>query len=540
MHILKTAITIVTTLIVPCLAQSQSAMLSVTVHEPNDSASVPCRAWVTAAGQQLYKPLTKSCTPYEKDQSFSCDGYFVMTVPPGEITIHLERGKEYLPLEKAVFVKPNQTTHVELTLERWINMAQRGWYSCDIHCHFGVDNLTILRQSALADDINFQPVLTFWNHQKNIWTRGVTRPDTWPQWPLGPAFYADAEHLITLRNQEIERIGGQPFESLGALHLLGLADPLEVPPAKSPYPCDATLGQKAKDTSPHCVIDTDKPIWAQNVVGVALGLFDSVQLCHNHYHRNATLSICCGMVRIDPGLQGDPDELFHSTNLAYYRFLNCGFKLAATGGTAMGVMPAPLGYNRTYAKLAGPLTEANYLQAIRAGRTFATSGPMLILTVNGLDTGSTIEYSTKKPQPVAAKAQLHSIQPVDSLEVIHNGKVVKTISLKDKIPSPILEQQIDFSLTPQHSGWLAARAIFTAPDGRLRQAHSSPVYILVDDKPIAFKQDAEYMIDWIDKLIEVNRRKTGYKSQTQRDEVEAIFRKPKNIYETIAQSAAEQ
>ncbi len=540
MHILKTTITVAAVLILPCFAHAQTTMLSVTVREPNDSAPLPCRAWVTSAGRQLYRPLTKSCTPYEKDQSFSCDGYFAMTVPAGEITIHLERGKEYLVVEREVFVKPNQTNHVEVVLKRWINMAQQGWYSCDIHCHFGVNNLNTLRQSALADDINFQPVLTFWNHKKNIWTRQAPQPGNWPQWPLGPALYADAEHLITLRNQEIERISGQPFESIGALHLLGLTQPLVPPAKKSPYPCDATLGQKAKDTSPHCVIDTDKPIWAQNAVGVALGLFDSVQLCHNHYHRKATIPIGWGMARIDPRLQGDPDELFHSTNLAYYRFLNCGFKLAATGGTAMGVMPAPLGYNRTYAKLAGPLTEANYLQAIRDGRTFATSGPILILTINGLDTGSTIKYSTKKPQPVLAKAQLHSIQPIDSLELVLNGNVVKSISLKDEIPSPILNQQIDFSLTPQRSCWLAARAIFTAPDGHLRQAHTSGVYILVDDKPIAFKQDAEYMLAWIDKLIEVNRKKSGYQSQTQRDEVEAIFRKARNIYETIAQTAVKQ
>ena len=30
----------------------------------------------------------------------------------------------------------------------------------------------------------------------------------------------------------------------------------------------------------------------------------------------------------------------------------------------MGVMPVPMGYNRTYAKLDGPLTEANCLRAV--------------------------------------------------------------------------------------------------------------------------------------------------------------------------------
>ena len=117
------------------------------------------------------------------------------------------------------------------------------------------------------------------------------------------------------------------------------------------------------------MIDTDKPIWGENVVGAALGLFDSVQVCHNHYHRESTLRsgrLGWGMAAVDieEGQESlIQDELFRHTNLAYYRFLNCGFKLAVTGGSAMGVMPVPLGYNRTYAKLDGPLTEANYLRA---------------------------------------------------------------------------------------------------------------------------------------------------------------------------------
>lgn len=87
-------------------------------------------------------------------------------------------------------------------------------------------------------------------------------------------------------------------------------------------------------------------------------------------------------------------------------------------------MPVPLGYNRTYTKLDGTLTEANYLKAIRDGRTFATSGPMLILTANGMDCGSEIQYSTRRKESILVKAEVRSIQPLDSLELVSNGKEV--------------------------------------------------------------------------------------------------------------------
>jgi len=233
------------------------------------------------------------------------------------------------------------------------------------------------------------------------------------------------------------------------------------------------------------------------------------------------------------------DELFHHTNLAYYRFLNCGFKLAVTGGSAMGVMPVPLGYNRTYAKLDGTLTEANYLKAIRAGRTFATSGPMLILTANGMDCGSEIQYSTCRKEPILVKAEVRSIQPLDSLELVSNGKVIKKIDLKNLPPSPMFKESLIGELKPQRSGWLAARAIFTSPDGHLRQAHTSPVYIAVDGKPTASKADAEYMIRWIDRLLQVANKPGRYSSDTERAEVRAIFQKARQEYKSIARKAVE-
>jgi len=489
---------------------------------------------VSIGNEHLYNPTTKSCATYAKDRSFSCNGSFIIPAPPGQATVHIERGKEYRPVDKKVTVRTNQTTEVEIILKRWIHMSREGWYSADMHCHFGLDNPTVLKQLALADDINLEPILTLWNHQ-----RTETSDDVWPNWNTGTSIYADEKHIVTLRNQEIERIGGDAFESTGALLMFGLTRPVKMPPGNSRYPCDAVLGRMAKEASPDCVIDTDKPIWGENVVGVALGLFDSVQVCHNHYHRQATLRMGWGMAENSEDDREDwgEDGLFHRTNQTYYRFLNCGFKLAVTGGSAMGVMPVPLGYSRTYAKLDGPLTEANYLKAIHTGRTFATSGPILILTVNDLDSGAQIRYSTKRSEPIRINAELRSIQPIDSLELIANADVIEKIDLKNREPSPVLEESLVLAHKPRRSGWIAARAIFKSPDGRLRQAHTSPVYVEVDKEPTASKTDAEYMIRWIDRLLEVSEKPARYASDMERTEVQAIYKEARQKYKAIIRMA---
>jgi len=516
----------------PALGADTGEVL-VTIREAGAQAPLPCRAWITVGNERLFNPSTESCTSYVRDRSFSCDGQFVMSIPAGKVVIHVERGKEYWPIDKEIFVEKGRTAKVEITLKRWIHMAKESWYSSDIHCHFGLNDFKVLKQLALADDVNFEPILTLWNHQSPAPPGWI-----WPDWPGGSSAYADAIHLVTLRNQEIERIGGGAFESVGALLMMGLARPVKMPPRGSRYPCDAVLGRMAKETSPRCIIDTDKPIWGENVVGVALGLFDSVQLCHNHYHREQTLQdgrLGWGMADVRNGHdESSQDELFHRTNSTYYRFLNCGFKLAATGGSAMGVMAVPLGYGRTYAKLDGPLSEAGYLNAIRAGRTFATNGPILILTANGADSGAEIKYPLDSDEPVWIKAELRSIQRIDSLELLYSGKVIKRVYLDDEAPSPVLRESAALGLKPLRSGWVAARATFTSPDGHLRQAHSSPVYVTVDGKPTASKTDAEYMIRWIDRLLQVSNKPGRYKSDEQRMQTQAIFKEARHIYENIA------
>ncbi len=510
--------------------------ISVSIHESGSEAPLPCRAWVSVAGKRLFQPATETCTPYARDRSFSCDGSFVIEVPVGKATIHVERGKEYRPVDTEVVVQPNQTTTVDIALERWVNVSKEGWYSADMHCHFGLGDVRVLKQLALADDIHFEPVSTLWNHQ-----RGNPPNGAWPDSLTDFSVHADATHIVTFRNQEIERIGGEVFESTGALLMFGLSKPVEMPPGNSRYPCDAVLGRAAKETSPECIIDTDKPIWGENVVGMALGLFDSVQLCHNHYHRETTAPLGWGMAGVDikeEQQEWSEDELFHRTNSTYYRFLNCGFRLAATGGSAMGVMAVPLGYSRTYAKLDGPLTEASYLAAIHAGRTFATSGPMLILTADGLGCGSEIRRSASS-KPIQIKAELLSILPIDSLELIANGKVIKSVNLKGRSASPVLEESIAMAFEPRRSGWVAARAIFTAPDGRLRQAHTSPVYITVDEKPTASKTDAEYMIRWIDRLVQVADKPGRYKTDEERSQVQALYQQARQKYQDISRQASE-
>jgi len=99
--------------------------------------------------------------------------------------------------------------------------------------------------------------------------------------------------------------------------------------------------------------------------------------------------------------------------------------------------------------------------------------------------------------------------------------------------------ETDQKLIGGHYPGIAARAIFTNPDGHLRQAHTSPVYVTVDGKPAASKNDALYMIRWIDRLLEVSRKPDRYNSDNERIETQKIFKEARDIYGKISRKAIE-
>lgn len=506
--------------------------------------AVAARAWIELdeAGQRFFTPeQPESVTVYAKDRSFSCDGEFTITLPPGKVTVHVEKGKEYTPVDLAVEIPPSGVVERVVTVSRWIDMPAEGWFSADLHVHLGNDSLSVLKQLALSDDVHFVPAFTYWLRGKKneLWSH---------RWPLGitaDPIVVDEHHVITRNNIEIERInrdatpGGIP----GATFLFNLRQPVTADRFGEYFPTDASLCREAKTHSPDVVFDSDKPSWAETVIGAALGTLDTIQLCHNHFHRDATISGGWGMIGpLAPGESNDAagNGLFHRTNDLYYRFLNCGFPLGVSGGSAVGVMPVPTGFHRVYAKIDGPLTAEKMWQSIKAGRSFATTGPILTMTADGREIGDTIKRQSVDDQPVRLVTRVRSIEQLEALQIVHNGRILASRDLNDINPDQVLDETLQQELNPKRSGWIAARCLFRGPDGLLRQAHTSPIYFLVDEKAIAFQKDAEYMIQWIDVLEKIARDKTEidrFPDSAAREGVLADYTEARGKYEQISRDA---
>ncbi len=517
---------------------AETGTLSVTVLD-SDGNQIPCRAWIKRGGTTYFEPhKPHTVTPYHRDESFSCDGQFEIRLPSGSATLHIEKGKEWLSQSIPIAIQANNVTRKTVTLRSWIDLESRGYYSTDLHVHFGNNDPRILEQLGTADDLDVIPSFTYW-------LRGTE--EKWePRWPALSSQgqnHPSSGQLITLNNIEIERISSraQPGGSIGASFLFNLNAPLSVESYNQHYPTDADLCLLARATSPHAVIDTDKPSWAETVVGAILGAYDTVQVCHNHYHRKQTLAGGWGMIGpLNPRENSltKSNELFHRTNQHYYSFLNCGIRLGVSGGSAIGVMPVPAGFNRVYAKVDGPFTMQKFWQSIRVGRSFATSGPIILLEIASKQPGDHISYDSSRDSGLTITTTTHSVDKLTALEIVHNGRVIRQVTMQNKTPNPSFDLENTFRHYPTRSGWYAARLVYEAPEGHLRQAHSSPIYVTVDCKPTAFKEDARYMIQWIEQLNRIANSPKRFSNPSHHREILQTYQRANAAYQRVAQTAA--
>ena len=195
------------------------------------------------------------------------------------------------------------------------------------------------------------------------------------------------------------------------------------------------------------------------------------------------------------------------TESVWHKLLNTGLRIPAAGGTdAMtnyASLRGPLGLNRTLADAAAsddPQQEAgNFMAALKAGKTVATNGPLVMLTLDGAKPGEEIKRG-KGAHTLNYKAVLASIAPVDTLDIIVNGETVQSIPLSDDGMSASAEG----ALTLDASAWVTLRAVSKTSSPLVFDlypfATTSPIYVTVAGKPVRSREAADHFIAWIEKL----------------------------------------
>ena len=490
---------------------------------------VAARVFVTAEDGRAYAPddawmeaddsFDRKERPFEAHY-FVTKGISEVTVPAGKVHVGVMRGFEYRFEELSLDILAGKTLEatVPLRLIEWKSPDTR-WVSGDVHVHMNYagtyrNTPSHLIEQAAAENLSIIENLVV-NKEQRFPDIAYFSPK------LDPA--SDDDRLLQ---------HAQEFHTSywGHLGLLNLTRNLILPgyagypntEAASLFPANANVADLAHEQGAlvgyvHPLESVPNPakeaVTFELPADVALGKVDYIEVVGFSDHK--------------------------STAEVWYKLLNCGFRLPTAAGTDfMGnyaSLRGPIGLNRVYAEIpAGPLKLDPWLQSIKAGRTFATNGPLLRFELGGETPGG--EVHLDKKQGVFFKAALGSIVPVDYLQIVCNGKVARELDLSANRTSAYVEGKLPL----ESSGWCVLRAFSDKAEYPILDlypyATTSPVYVDIAGAPLGNADDAAYFVAWMGRLITAAQSSKTWNTETEQQAVLAIFQKAQQKYENIAKS----
>lgn len=459
----------------------EMATLSGRVVDP-DGETVPARIQLLASDGRGYVPTDAfhRVSPANEIHYFHSSGEFEVTVPAGEVRVEAVRGFEWIPADETVRAVGGDTTTVELRLERLADPGASGWISGDTHVHDLHEGRYGITQQEFFDWLRADDL-----HVTNdlIHMDGTKIMGRWSDL-TGEDYAGSTSDYILRYTQEFRG-------SFGHVGLLGVPDfimPLIGGTSNSPYPADGlklayldsirALGGIGGFMHPYT--------FNQGVPGTIEFAAQSDIPIHVILGRGDFYDI----------VSIASDELWSAE--MYYHMLNVGARLPATGGTDnfSNVWRDPSGGTaRTYARVDGPLSWRTWIEAVRAGRTVATNGPLLFATVDGRESGSQLTPRER----VAVDIELTTIAPVDVVEVIVDGAVALEIPVESD------GRRLDTSVSVPVDGatWIAVRA----RGGSARYsgdnytfAHTTPVYFAGAPPNEASRASADFLARVIEEI----------------------------------------
>jgi hypothetical protein len=466
----------------PLPAATQWVTLRVVEH--GSGRTVPVKLHVHGEWGEYLAPVDRHRIPnpaWFEDYSvdFSHLGIHSCTYIPGETSINLPLGKVYVEISKGFEIRPVRkvievtpgTQEIVVEIEKVLPWRERGWVTADTHVHFLSPMSALLEGSA--EGVNVVNLLASqWGElMTNVGDfDGVT---TWGSREAG----GDGEYLVRVGTENRQHV-------LGHISLLGYRGRI-IAPMTTGGPDESALGDPIE------ILLTE---WARQCKRqgglVVLPHFPNPRAEH-------AASIVSGEVdALEMTSWGDLYGGIDPYSLSdWYRYLNCGYLVAAVGGTDKMSASTAVGTVRTYGRV-DPGVEFTYetwMEAVRRVETFVTYGPLLDFAVDGHPMGSRIEMSANGGTVDITWKVASVTIPMSRVELIVNGEIRESLAVSPG------EASGHWSVKVDKSSWLAllVRGHY-ADKPEIVAAHSSPVMINVEGSPLLAAADAVTILEQVE------------------------------------------
>jgi hypothetical protein len=432
--------------------------------------------------------LRPSLPYWSEPVMFQTSGDFTIDLPAGKWRIAVERGNEYIPVTDEFMVADEAAIEKTIALKRWIDLPARGWYSGDVHVHHPIleeAHREYLLHYARAEDVHVVNVLEMGDHKR-------TR---FKQMGFGKPFRVRRDDYCLVAGQE------EPRSEFG--HIIGL-----------------NMSSLARDVATYDFYDLAfKRIHEQPdaLVGFAHFAWNGCSLPRGFPWYVTTEAL-------------DFVELLQFgliNHLGYYDYLNLGFRLTAAAGSDIP-WGSTLGEVRTFVYTGRPFKIDTWFANLKKGHSFVSNGPALEFAVDGQLPGSEIRKQPGQTVTIKATASGHpKIGLPKYLTVVSNDGVIKEVGHEQG--GSLLS--VELRIPVKCSRWIAAGVV--CDNNAL--AHSTPVYVIVDDQPTWCPKRGPLIIqNQLTEIAKIESEFTGKKDDRSKGILERL-QKARDYYSDLRQ-----
>jgi len=397
-------------------------------------------------------------------------GETVVDLPLGKVFVEISKGFEIAPIRQVAVIKPS-TRELTFTLERVLPWRARGWVTADTHVHFLSPPSAQLE--GAAEGVNVVNLLA------SQWGELMTNPGDFDGRTTFGSREAggDGEYLVRVGTENRQHV-------LGHISLLGYNGSI-IAPMTVGGPDESALGDPVE------VLLTEWSRQCRRQGGVVI-----VPHFPNPRAEHAATIISGEADAVEMTSWGDLYGGIDPYSLSdWYRYLNCGHFIAAVGGTDKMDAKTAIGAVRTYARLPKQRRfdfEA-WKNAIRAGHTFVTYGPLMEFSVEGKPPGSRLKLN-RTGGTVEVEWEAASVTvPMTRVELVVNGEVRESRAISTR------DARGHWSVRLERSSWIALLIRGQYPDRpEIVAAHSSPVMVEVKGTPFFSAADSLTILEQIE------------------------------------------
>jgi hypothetical protein len=211
---------------------------------------------------------------------------------------------------------------------------------------------------------------------------------------------------------------------------------------------------------------------------------------------------------------GDEKGVGRWAERIYWNMLEAGLRIPPLAGSGDQGRTTPVGYNRLYvadplddyqsdSKLEARTVESpeRWWRAAWSGQSVATNGPLLRPKLGGEIPGHVFQASSGEVLQLQPELTLTVRDPVEYLEVIHNGRVHYSARLDEFAKAGGVMPPMEI----KESSWVTIRVV-TLHEDHFRAAMSAPWYIDFDSQPRVTAEGVDFFRRWLSEYEQRLRR----------------------------------